>query len=119
MTLDVIPSWSEIAAAKVAARDALIPEQWRIPVTDALNVIDIPKTCRVLSPGEIEITETPAPTLVRKILREELRSYDVTLAFCKRAAIAQQLVCPFLSSPPPTIRNAKAGTDHSSDQLSH
>ncbi|OWZ61424.1 hypothetical protein AYX15_06373 [Cryptococcus neoformans] len=91
MTLDVIPSWSEIAAAKVAARDALIPEQWRIPVTDALNVIDIPKTCGVLSPGEIEITETPAPTLVQKILREELRSYDVTLAFCKRAAIAQQL----------------------------
>lgn len=95
MTLDVIPSWSEIAAAKVAARDALIPEKWRIPVTDALNVIDIPKTCGVLSPGEIEITETPAPKLVQKILSEELSSYDVTLAFCKRAAIAQQLVRPF------------------------
>lgn len=97
MTLDAIPSWSEVAAAKVAARDALIPDKWRILATEALNVIEIPKTCGVLSPVEIEITETPAPKLVQKILSEELKSYDVTLAFCKRAAIAQQLVSPFFS----------------------
>jgi hypothetical protein len=30
--------------------------------------------------------------LVQKMSKGELKSYDVTLAFCKRAAIAQQLV---------------------------
>ncbi|WWD20157.1 hypothetical protein CI109_104633 [Kwoniella shandongensis] len=85
------PSWTEVAAAKVAARDALIPSEWRIPPTEAINVIDVPKTCGVLTPVEIDITETEAPVLVEKMVKGELKSYDVTLAFCKRAAIACQL----------------------------
>ncbi|RSH94942.1 hypothetical protein EHS25_000026 [Saitozyma podzolica] len=91
MTIAPKPHWSEISASKIAARDALIPEAWRIPETSALHVLDVPRTCGVLSAAEIEITETPAEVLVQKMGKGELKSYGVTLAFCKRAAIAQQL----------------------------
>ncbi|WWC65718.1 uncharacterized protein I303_108340 [Kwoniella dejecticola CBS 10117] len=91
MTLVPSAPWQEIAQAKRDARDALIPVDWRISSTDAKNVIDVPRTCGVLSPKETEITETDALTLVEKLLEGQLKSYDVTLAFCKRAAVAQQL----------------------------
>ncbi|WVQ79332.1 hypothetical protein IAT38_001429 [Cryptococcus sp. DSM 104549] len=94
MTLVPAPassSWEEISKAKIAARDALIPKAWLIPPTDARNVIDVPKTCGVLTPAELEITETEAPVLVEKMLKGELKSEEVTVAFCKRAAVAQQL----------------------------
>ncbi|WWC73537.1 uncharacterized protein I206_107509 [Kwoniella pini CBS 10737] len=91
MTLIPSTPWEEISKAKRAARDALIPIDWQIPSTDANNVIDVPRTCGVLSSKEIEITETDAPTLVEKLIKGQLSSYDVTLAFCKRAAVAQQL----------------------------
>jgi len=86
------PLWTKIAAQKVAARDALIPKEWLIPPTDALNVMEIPTTSGILSTSEIKITETEAPLLVSRMVKGELSSYDVVLAFCKRAAIAQQLV---------------------------
>ncbi|TXT06916.1 uncharacterized protein COLE_06247 [Cutaneotrichosporon oleaginosum] len=53
--------------------------------------MDIPATCGVLSPQEVEITETPASELVKRLLSRELSSESVVTAFCKRAAIAQQL----------------------------
>ncbi|TYJ57847.1 hypothetical protein B9479_001457 [Cryptococcus floricola] len=83
--------WQQVSRAKTAARDALIPKEWIIPATDARSVIHIPRTCGVLSDKEIGITETPATALVESMLSRELTSYEVTLAFCKRAAIAQQL----------------------------
>ncbi|WRT69538.1 uncharacterized protein IL334_006525 [Kwoniella shivajii] len=91
MTLIPSKPWEEISKAKRDARDALIPKEWLIPSTDALNVIDIPRTCGVLTPKEVEITELEAPVLVEKMIKGELKCYDVTLAFCKRASIAQQL----------------------------
>lgn len=86
------PLWTSVAAGKVAARDALIPKEWLIPTTNALNVMDIPRTCGILSAAEIAITESEAPVLVERMVQGDLKSYDVVLAFCKRAAIAQQLV---------------------------
>ena len=85
-------TWESVATAKQAKRDALIPPEWKIKPTQALNVIDVPKTCGILSPTELEITESPADVLLERMASGELKSYDVTLAFCKRAAIAQQLV---------------------------
>ncbi|WVQ66347.1 uncharacterized protein L199_004526 [Kwoniella botswanensis] len=111
MTLIPTPSppWQEVAQAKRQARDALIPEEWRIQPTEADNVIDVPKTCGVLSPKEIEITELDAPTLVGKMVAGELKSYEVTLAFCKRAAVAQQLTnCLTEISFTAALENAKA-----------
>lgn len=85
-------AWKEIASAKLAARDAFIPTEWKIPSTEAKNVLDIPRTCGILTPSELEITETDATVLVDRMVRGELKSREVTGAFCKRAAIAQQLV---------------------------
>ncbi len=86
------PHWSDVVTAKVAARDALIPKEWGIPSTEAMNVIDAPRRCGILTPAEVAITETEAPELIAKMLHRELKSYEVTLAFCKRATIAHQLV---------------------------
>ncbi|WVQ75106.1 hypothetical protein IAR50_004715 [Cryptococcus sp. DSM 104548] len=68
--------WKDVSAAKIAARDAQIPEAWRIPPTDAPSVINVPRTCGVLSQKEIEITETPATALVDLMLSRQLTSYD-------------------------------------------
>lgn len=86
--------WAKVAADKRAARDALIPKEWLVePVADdVLNVMDVPTTSGVLSADELEITEADAPTLIKKMIEKELTSEAVTVAFCKRAAIAQQLV---------------------------
>ncbi|WVR08198.1 hypothetical protein IAU60_005245 [Kwoniella sp. DSM 27419] len=91
MTVIAPAPWEQVAAAKRAARDALIPRGWIIPSTKARNVIDVPRTCGLLSDAEVDITEQDAAALVEKMIKGELKSYDVTLAFCKRAAIAQQL----------------------------
>lgn len=85
-------SWQEIARQKQAKRDALIPAEWLIEPTKALSVLDVPRTCGVLSEKEIEITEISAEKLVALMTQGSLKSREVTLAFCKRAAIAQQLV---------------------------
>lgn len=89
--------WTEVVADKRARRDALFPKEYlipdeRMPPKDQKSVIDVPKTCGVLTDAEIEITETPGPVLVQKMVAGELKSVDVTRAFCKRATIAHQLV---------------------------
>ena len=57
------------------------------------NVLDVPATCGILSSKEIEITGNwDAVVLIEKLAKGELTSLEVTTAFCKRAAIAQQLI---------------------------
>ncbi|CDK25120.1 unnamed protein product [Kuraishia capsulata CBS 1993] len=88
--------YDKAAAKKKATRD-LIPEKWRLPAdlypTDPMaNVLDIPRTCGILTEKEQDITEnyTAAEMLV-KLSSGEFTSVEVTTAFCKRAAIATQL----------------------------
>ncbi|KIV77499.1 hypothetical protein PV11_09289 [Exophiala sideris] len=91
-----IPLWKKIAQAKRASRDAAIPLEWRLRPDevphDQLNVVNIPTECGILTAKELAITEDDAAALVQKLVSREYSSYEVTLAFCKRAAIAQQLV---------------------------
>jgi amidase len=85
-------TWDKTAADKRAARDALIPKEWLVQVADdVVDVMDIPAKSGVLSAAELEITESDAATLIKKMVAKELTSEAVTVAFCKRAAIAQQL----------------------------
>ncbi|GMK58060.1 hypothetical protein CspeluHIS016_0500920 [Cutaneotrichosporon spelunceum] len=84
-------TWEDVAAAKQAARAAAIPAEWTIEVSATANVMSVPATCGVLTPAEVKITETTAGPLVKKLLARELTSEAVVTAFCKRAAIAQQL----------------------------
>jgi amidase len=86
-------AWEDIAADKRRARDACIPQNWLVSVADdVLDVTGVPHTCGVLTPDELKITETEAPALVKQMLDKKLTSEAVVTAFCKRAAIAQQLV---------------------------
>jgi amidase len=90
-----MPSWKELAADKRDRLAAQIPKDWLVasPPDDILNVTKFPLECGLLSPKEVEITETvDVEVLLKKLATGELSSVEVTYAFCKRAIIAQQTV---------------------------
>ncbi|KAL9056650.1 MAG: hypothetical protein Q9162_002821 [Coniocarpon cinnabarinum] len=90
-----MPLWQDIATQKQAQRDALLPKEWRLaelPGPDVLDVTSIPARSGILNADEVAITENfDAVALAELIRKRKLSAYAVTLAFCKRAAIAQQL----------------------------
>jgi hypothetical protein len=110
-------NWEQLAADKRARIAKSIPSDWRIqdlPKEDC--VFDYPKLSGLLSSQELEITSSSATALVEKLAKGQLKSVDVTLAFCKRAALAQQLV----SSSAPNILSTHVNlTDYraNEDQL--
>ena len=91
--------WKDIAHRKQAQRAAAIPRKWRLrnlpkegPQYGSQPVLHIPLDGRILSPSELAITELyTAETLVEALSTNKLTSLAVTTAFCKRAAIAQQV----------------------------
>ncbi|KAJ9294859.1 hypothetical protein DTO271G3_6421 [Paecilomyces variotii] len=90
-----IESYKVIAAAKRAQQQDKIPRGWRIPTErfqGATNVMDIPLTCGLLDETEYRITSDYDATALLEKLRARVWSVEqVTVAFCKRAAIAHQL----------------------------
>ncbi|KAL4970514.1 putative general amidase [Aspergillus stella-maris] len=101
---------SSIAERKQAQLWERIPQQWRlspdlIPAGmhspadsvanvqyDRVNVMDIPRTCGLLSVKELEATEKwDIKGLLNQIHSKRLTAKEVVEAFCKRAAIAHQL----------------------------
>jgi amidase len=111
---DAPENWRDLAAKKRAALYAQIPQEWRLPSstlasihssappTDPFtpatshsshSVLHVPRTCGILSERELELTEQYDVTaLVEKMVKREATSEEVTRAFCKRAAVAQQCV---------------------------
>ncbi|KAJ4369968.1 hypothetical protein N0V83_005732 [Neocucurbitaria cava] len=96
-----IADWASLARSKRDSVAAKIPSAWLLPsaTTQALhssatlNVLDIPRTSTILTPKELQITEThDATALVSLLSSGALTSVEVVTAFCKRAAIAQQCV---------------------------
>lgn len=87
-------SWQQKAAAKRAASLNQIPNDWRLPdAPRPKDVRSIPATCGILTPRELIITEEDeADVLLKRIAAAEWSAEEVALAYCKRAAIAQQLV---------------------------
>jgi amidase len=78
-----------------------IPQQWRLPdttlATKPRNITPIFRTCGILSARELEITEVEDCTaLLSKIHSKDWSAVEAVTAFCKRAAIAQQLVNPLM-----------------------
>lgn len=96
-------SWQEISLEKRALRDSLIPDAWRIEKKEypsGSSVLRVPETCGILSAEEIEITSIyDAVGIVGLIKDGKFTAEAVTTAFCKRAAIAQQLArkCSLIS----------------------
>jgi amidase len=93
--------WQTIVAKKRAQQAPMIPNEWKLSqevigqakANPEAGVADIPAHCGLLTPKEIEITEKyDAVGLVESLAAKRFTASEVTLAFCKRAAIAQQLV---------------------------
>lgn len=88
-----VPAWKLRAREKRAAQANLIFHEWRLKeIPDFTNARDYIRTSGFLTPCELEITEiTDARVLQQKLQSGELSAQSVTYAYCKRAAIAQQL----------------------------
>lgn len=92
-SITITMTWEEAAADKKSRIAESIPQEWRIktlPTED--NVMDYAKKSGILTAEEISITESSATELVEKLAAGQLKSVAVTTAFCKRAALAHQLV---------------------------
>jgi amidase len=94
-----IMDYQSIAAEKRLQRTNRIPNDWLIPtemVCDAKNLMTVPVTCGILNDTECKITsDCDATALIEKLKAGIWSAEQVTVAFCKRAAIAHQLVsCP-------------------------
>jgi amidase len=93
--VDERPSWEHLCAQKKAK----IPRDWLL---DA-SIVDRAKSTRKISGAFIEalldpcvrdITARKTVKLVHNLRRGSLTAHVVTEAFCKRAAVAQQIVIP-------------------------
>ncbi|GIK07543.1 hypothetical protein Aspvir_003209 [Aspergillus viridinutans] len=93
-----IVDWQQKAQLKQSEAASKIPPEWRLSsdtltaIPNDSNILDIPKKCGILSARELDVTENyDATGLLQKLASKELSAVEVTTAFCKRAAIAQQL----------------------------
>lgn len=88
-----VPAWKLRARAKRAAQATLISTEWCLKdVPDFTNARDYIRSSGLLTSSELEITEiTDARVLQQKLQSRELSAHAVAYAYCKRAAIAQQL----------------------------
>jgi amidase len=76
--------------------NAKIPQAWRLPrhllETTEKDVTWVPASSGILSEKELATTLCDATEIIQKIHAGTWSAEEVCLAFCKRAAIAQQLV---------------------------
>jgi amidase len=112
-----VPDWQQKAETKRSQAAAKIPQEWKIPKSilgKGYSTFDIPRQSGILSDHEVDITENhDATDLIRKLASKEYSSLDVTTAFCKRAAIAQQLTsCLTETFFDSALRRAKELDDH-------
>jgi amidase len=110
-----------IAAQKQAQRQGKIPKEWLVDAQkyhDATSLLQVPVTCGILTEVECQITsDYDATALLEKMKGEAWSAEQVTVAFCKRAAIAQQLVSFVRSLSHPDILLTE-GMTNATDQLS-
>ncbi|KAF2713668.1 amidase [Pleomassaria siparia CBS 279.74] len=89
-------TWEEIGAARRASLAERIPPEYRlppniVPPAGQRNVTTFPRESGWFSQKELEITDSTATVILDKIASRTWTSEEVTKAFCKRAAAAQQL----------------------------
>lgn len=88
-------SWKTIVDEKRARQLAAIPSEWRLSQsasTSSESMLETIKSCGILTSQELEWTEvTDLKELVSLVASHQVSSVQLTTAFCKRAAIAQQL----------------------------
>lgn len=93
-----IKPWEEIAAAKKAEQASRIPASWKLskndfPPAGTVDLRPVAAACGILSSRELKITgeEYDATSLAAEIAAGTYTAEEVVTAFCKRAAIGQQL----------------------------
>lgn len=88
-------TWQALAEDKKRRIDESIHAEWRVktPLQNGSRM-QYPRESGIMTTKELVITESSAAELVSKIATGELTSVAVTTAFCKRAALAHQLVRP-------------------------
>lgn len=106
MTSKAPPSnWKDLVAAKRNECKRKIPQDWLLSAdqlalareTPHLLDVDIPRHSGLLSEVELDLTENyTANQILVKLTSGQVSSLAVTTAFCKRAAIAQQVVSTHL-----------------------
>ncbi|KAJ9503789.1 hypothetical protein H2202_000928 [Exophiala xenobiotica] len=88
--------WKAIAERTQNALNAKIPQEWRLPrhllETTEKDVTWVPASSGILSEKELAITLCDATEIIQKVHAGTWSAEEVCLAFCKRAAVAQQLV---------------------------
>ncbi|KAF7916181.1 uncharacterized protein EAE98_010766 [Botrytis deweyae] len=84
-----------LSAQKKATQHSLIPQEWRLPTEkyqNLSNVMEVPLSCGLLNETEYQITSNYDATALLGLLKNGVFTAEqVTIAFCKRAAIAHQL----------------------------
>lgn len=94
-------NWQDLVAAKRSECEQKIPRDWLLSADQLAlaqenpRVLDInlPRRSGLLSEVELDLTENyTASQLLNKLASGQVSSSVVTTAFCKRAAIAQQVV---------------------------
>jgi amidase len=95
--------WQDQAAEKRARIQASILKEWIAPSpASKTSAVELIVSSNLLTPKEIEITRSAATSLVKKMSTGKLKSVEVTLAFCKRAALVHQAV----SMQTPSVRSS-------------
>ncbi|KAJ0414038.1 amidase signature domain-containing protein [Aspergillus carlsbadensis] len=89
-------SWESVATRKCQARKDSIPAEWVIPADilprdDQADVVNFYRTSAFFTREEREITSTTATRILSNLSSGVWTSEEVTRAFCKAAAAAQQL----------------------------
>lgn len=92
-------AWEEIVTSKRQALKNAIPAEWVIPPASLppIEKVDVDLSNFIAQSGffsnsEVEILSSSAAQLLPRLAMGELSSEQVTTAFCKSAAVAQQLV---------------------------
>lgn len=97
------PNWETLISEKRAFRESRIPLEWRLDekITsqahrgNPISAFSLLDQTNLLTKRERDITDSyDATALLGQLATGDISSLEVTTAFCKRAAIAQQLVCP-------------------------
>lgn len=107
MASEASPSnWQDLVATKRHECEQKIPRDWLLSAdqlalaqeTPRVLDIDLPRRSGLLSEVELDLTENyTASQLLVKLTSGQVSSSVVTTAFCKRAAIAQQVVSTIYS----------------------
>ncbi|EDU49711.1 Amidase domain containing protein [Pyrenophora tritici-repentis] len=88
------PSWQEIATQKREATLAAIPAEWRLDKLPSIEKqVDVTEYVKqYFDKKELDITESSADVIAKKVAEGQWSAVEVTKAFCHRAAVGHQLL---------------------------